>query len=480
VKSLLSILALVLFIAATEGAERKPNIIILLADDLGYGELGCQGMSKDVPTPHIDALARGGTRFTSGYVTAPFCSASRAGMLTGRYQTRFGHEFNPIGKQNLDPAIGLPVQEKTMGDRLKAAGYRTGLVGKWHLGGTEKYLPQNRGFDEFYGFLHEGHFYVPPPYDGALTFLRTNSLPFGERMTNGPVIWSNHLKSNEPPYDDDNPLLRGAKELVEPQYLTEVLTREATGFIERNQKQPFFLYLAYNAVHSPMQATPKYLKRFAHIEDVHRRVFAAMLSALDDSVGEVMAKVKALNLEEDTLIFFLSDNGGPTQELTSSNAPLRGGKGQLWEGGIRIPFMVRWRGHLPAGKVYEQPVISLDILATSLAQVAPGGLSGGEAKQALDGVNLLPYLRGEKQGAPHELLFWRVGGNVAVRAGDWKLVRQQEKGAGKPEFQLFNLREDVSEAKPVKDEAVSKRLQRELDGLNHQMVEALWGGGKKK
>lgn len=477
-KSLLSILALVVCIAVVEGAERRPNIIILLADDLGYGELGCQGMSKDVPTPHIDALARGGTRFTSGYVTAPFCSASRAGMLTGRYQTRFGHEYNPIGKQNLDPAIGLPVQEKTMGDRLKAAGYRTGLVGKWHLGGTEKYLPQNRGFDEFYGFLHEGHFYVPPPYDGALTFLRTNSLPFGERMTNGPVIWSNHLRGNEPPYDDDNPLLRGSKELVEPQYLTEVLTHEATGFIERNQKQPFFLYLAYNAVHSPMQATPNYLQRFAHIEDVHRRIFAAMLAALDDSVGEVMAKVKALNLEEDTLIFFLSDNGGPTQELTSSNAPLRGGKGQLWEGGIRIPFMVQWKGKIPAGKVYEQPVISLDIQATSLA-VAQATMTG-ESK--LDGVNLLPFLRAEKASAPHELLFWRVGGNVTVRSGDWKLVRQQERGGGKPEFQLYNLAKDIGETLDLKatEPKRAASLLKQLETLNGEMIEPVWGGPKKK
>ncbi len=477
-KSLFCFLAAVLLVVSAHGAERKPNIIVLFADDLGYGELGCQGMSKDIPTPHIDALARGGTRFTSGYVTAPFCSASRAGMLTGRYQTRFGHEYNPIGKQNLDPAIGLPVQEKTMGDRLKAAGYRTGLVGKWHLGGTEKYLPQNRGFDEFYGFLHEGHFYVPPPYDGALTFLRTNSLPFGERMTNGPVIWSNHLRGNEPPYDEDNPLLRGAKELVEPQYLTEVLTHEATGFIERNQKQPFFLYLAYNAVHSPMQATPKYLKRFAHIEDVHRRIFAAMLAALDDSVGEVMAKVKALNLEEDTLIFFLSDNGGPTQELTSSNAPLRGGKGQLFEGGIRVPFMAQWKGMIPAGKVYEQPVISLDIQATSLAVAQ--ATATGESK--LDGVNLLPFLRGEKASAPHELLFWRVGGNVTVRSGDWKLVRQQERGGGKPEFQLYNLAKDIGETLDLKatEPKRAASLLKQLETLNDEMIEPVWGGPKKK
>jgi arylsulfatase B len=298
---------------------------------------------------------------------------------------------------------------------------------------------------------------------------------FGERFTNGPVIWSNHVRGNEPPYDADNPMLRGTREITEPAYLTEAFTREAVSFIARNQKQPFFLYVAYNAVHSPMQATPEQLARFAHIGDPHRRIFAAMLSSLDDSVGAVLAKLRELKLEEETLIFFLSDNGGPTQELTSSNAPLRGGKGQLFEGGIRVPFLAQWKGKIPAGKVYEQAVISLDILPTSLgaAKVSPSG------ENKLDGVDLLPFLRGAKQGAPHEVLFWRYGRNIALRAGDWKIVKQLEGGKLVSEFQVFNLREDVSEAKPVKDEAISKRLQRELDGLNHQMVEALWWMGRK-
>lgn len=462
-------------LSSMDAAERKPNIIVLLADDLGYGELGCQGMAKDIPTPHIDSLARNGVRFTQGYVSSPFCCPSRAGLMTGRYQTRFGHELNVVGKSNLDESIGLPLTEGTMTEHLKAAGYRTGLVGKWHLGTAGKFHPQKRGFDEFYGFLHEGHFFVPPPFNGVMSFLRTNSVAGGTRFTNGPVIWSNHTGGNEPPYDENNPLLRGTVEVTETEYLTDAFTREAVGFITRNEKQPFFLYVSYNAVHSPMQAMPKYPDRFTHIADPQRRIFAAMLSSLDDSVGAVLAKVRELKLEEDTLIFFLSDNGGPTQELTSSNAPLRGGKGQLFEGGIRVPFLAQWKGKIPAGKLYEQPVIALDILPTSLAaaQVAP---SGGNK---LDGVNLLPFLRGEKQGAPHEVLFWRYGANIAVRSGDWKLVKQLEGGKLVPEFQLFNLREDPAETKPVKDEAVSKRLQRELDGLNHQMVEALWAPGRK-
>ncbi|MCD6051545.1 MAG: N-acetylgalactosamine-6-sulfatase [Verrucomicrobia bacterium] len=475
-KARLHLLAWLLLVGATlaHAAERRPNVIVLLADDLGYSELGCQG-NAGVLTPNIDSLARNGVRFTQGYVSAPFCCPSRAGLMTGRYQTRFGHELNVVGKGNLDPSIGLPLTERAMAEHLKAAGYRTGLVGKWHLGGVEKFHPQKRGFDEFYGFLHEGHFFVPPPFTGVTSFLRTNSVAFGERFTNGPVIWSNHVRGNEPPYDAENPMLRGTREITEPEYLTEAFTREAVGFITRNEKQPFFLYVAYNAVHSPMQATPEQLARFAHIPDMQRRIFAAMLSSLDDSVGALLAKLRELKLEENTLIFFLSDNGGPTQELTSSNAPLRGGKGQLFEGGIRVPFLAQWKGKIPAGKVYEQAVISLDILATSLsaAQVAPTG------ENKLDGVNLLPFLRGEKQGAPHEVLFWRYGANIAVRSGDWKLVKQREPGKGEPEFQLFNLREDLAEAKPVKDEAIAKRLQRELDGLNHQMVEALWGAGRK-
>src|SRR4051794_7799371 len=246
--------------------NERPNIVMVLVDDLGYGELGCYG-GTDIPTPHIDSIARHGVRFTSGYVTAPFCAASRAALLTGRYQTRFGFEFNPIGAANADPAIGLPLAETTLADTLRDAGYATGIVGKWHLGGAAKFHPQRRGFDEFFGFLHEGHYYVPPPWTGHTTWLRRRTLPNGGegRWTSpdGRVVWSTHLGGFEPDYDADNPILRNSQPVEEKLNLTDAFTREAEDFITRHKAQPFFLYLAYNAVHSPLQGADATMKKFA-------------------------------------------------------------------------------------------------------------------------------------------------------------------------------------------------------------------------
>jgi arylsulfatase A-like enzyme len=460
----------------TGGAEPprdRPNILLIFVDDLGYGELGCQG-NAEIPTPHIDSLASSGVRCTSGYVTASYCSPSRAGLLTGRYQTRFGHELNPVGKHNLDPRAGLPLSEVTIADRLREAGYATGLVGKWHLGGTDEYHPQSRGFHEFFGFLHEGHFFVPPPYRGVTSFLRIKSLPpgFGARKIEGDVIWSTHLPSDEPPYDADNPILRGSEPLEEPAYLTDALTREAVSFIDRHKSQPFFLYLAYNAVHSPMQGAKKYMDRFAHIEDIHRRVFAAMLANLDDSIGTVLAKLRAEGLDERTLIFFISDNGGPTAELTSSNRPLRGGKGDLYEGGIRVPFIVRWKGKLPSGRVYSQPVITTDVFATACA--AAGVTLPND--RTMDGVNLLPHLSGENRQTPHEVMYWRMDQKAALRSGNWKIVRQPPRGAAQVNWQLYNLANDISETSDLAEREHEKlaSLVSRWQQINGEMVEPVW------
>ncbi len=418
----------------------RPNIVLIVADDLGYGELGCYG-GKDIPTPHLDSLAGSGVRFTSGYVTAPFCAASRAAMMTGRYQTRFGFEFNPIGAVNTKPGIGLPVAERTIADHLRDSGYATSLVGKWHLGGTADFHPQRRGFDEFFGFLHEGHFFVPSPWLNVTTWLRRKTLPDGTQgrwtSKDSRTIWSTHLGSSEPSYDTDNPILRSSQPVLETANLTDAFTREACDFIQRSKDQPFFLCLAYNAVHSPLQGEDSYMQKFSHIDDIQRRIFASMLSHLDDGIGQVMDSIRTQGLESRTMVVFLSDNGGPTKELTSSNAPLRGGKGNLYEGGVRVPFLVSWPGHLTAG-VSDTAVSSVDIAATVMRLAG----IGTSKKFAIDGVNLLESETKSTFSKPRPL-FWRVGGKRAIRLGDWKLVRMST------DWELYNLADDISESNNI-------------------------------
>ncbi len=449
-------------------ATAKPNIVYIVVDDLGYGELGSYG-GKGIPTPHLDALAAGGARFTSGYVTAPFCAASRAALMTGRYQTRFGFEFNPIGAKNAAPGIGLPVAEKTVADRLRDVGYATGLVGKWHLGGTEPFHPQRRGFDEFFGFLHEGHYYVRPPWQGVTTWLRRKKLPDGGQgrwtSPDGRIVWSTHLGSNEPEYDTGNPLLRSSQPVDEKANLTDAFTREACDFIGRHRSQPFFLYLAYSAVHSPMQGTDEYMKKFAHIEDIQRRIFAAMLAHFDDSVGKVLAELRKSGVEENTLVVFLGDNGGPTEELTSSNAPLRGGKGDLWDGGIRVPFIVSWKNRIPAGRIVDASVASIDATATALELA-----NAGPSQKQLDGINLMPLLTGKMAEVPERTLFWRVGQKNALRSGNWKLIRD-----GK-EWQLYDLANDIGETTNLaaKEPARVQQLTSLWDKWNAEQIEPLW------
>jgi arylsulfatase A-like enzyme len=430
-------------VAATAAAESKrPNVLLIAADDLGYGELGSYG-GKEIPTPNIDALAAGGVRFTQGYVTAPFCAPSRAALLTGRYQTRFGHEGNPTGAPNAAPRIGLPVTERTLADRLRGVGYATGLVGKWHLGGTAPFHPQRRGFDEFFGFLHEGHYFVPPPWQGVTTWLRKVALPDGGKgrwvSPDGRVIWTTHMGNKEPDYNADNPIVRDSQPVQETANLTDAFTREACDFIRRHQTQPFFLYLAYNAVHSPLQGADAYMEKFRHIPDIHRRIFAAMLANLDAGIGTVLTTLRDTGIERDTLVVFLSDNGGATRELTSSNAPLRGEKGQLYEGGIRVPFILRWPAQLPAGRVVDTPVISMDVTATALAAAGVTVEGAGQ-----DGINLMPLLTNDKAPDRPRTFYWRAGTRAAMRQGDWKIVRDGARGR-LGQWQLFNLAADIAE-----------------------------------
>jgi len=432
---------------AADAPSRRPNIVILLADDLGYADLGFQGC-RDIPTPHLDRLASSGVRCTNGYVSGPYCSPTRAGLLTGRYQQRFGHEFNPGGQQGDQANVGLPLAETTLADRLKAAGYVTGLVGKWHLGSAPKFHPQRRGFDEFFGFLGGAHAYFPER--GAA------------------------------------PILRGTETVDEKEYLTDAFAREAEAFIDRHQKEPFFLYLAFNAVHTPMHATDARMQRFQGISDERRRTYAAMTSAMDDAVGRALDKLAAQGLTNDTLIFFFSDNGGPTMRGTtingSINDPLRGSKRTTLEGGIRVPWLISWPGTLPAGKVYEQSLIQLDVQPTALA--AAGVPIRPEWK--LDGVDLLPHLLGKNNSPPHETLYWRFGEQMAIRHGNWKLVRYDataDGAAGRAvtAARLYNLANGDGESLDMASAEASRvaDLQALWKRWNSEMVPPLWGQGTR-
>lgn len=457
-------------VASAQAPSHRPNIVLFIADDLGYGELGCYG-ARSAPTAEIDRLAAEGVRYTSGYVTAPFCAASRAGLLTGRYQTRFGFEFNPIGAQNDDPQIGLPRSEITIADQLRDAGYATGLLGKWHLGGTANYHPQRRGFDEFFGFLHEGHYYVPPPWPGVTTWLRRKALPDGGQgrwmSADGHVYWTTHMGHREPDYDANNPILRNSQPVQEATYFTEALTREAVDFIQRHHEQPFFLCVAYSAVHSPMQALNADIAAFSEVDDPHRRIFLAMLASLDRSVGTILDQLEQTKLTSKTLVIFLSDNGGPTRELTSSNAPLRGEKGGLYEGGIRVPMVLRWPGRVPAGTVETRPVISLDLTAT---MVQAAGLT---SRPQVDGHNLVSTFSESDAGNPQRALFWRVGKRAAIRQGGWKLVRN---GNSNSSWELYDLNQDVGEQRDlIKDHThIAEDLQARWEQWNSDQREPLW------
>ena len=422
--------------AEPANAPRKPNVIVILADDLGYADVGAQRVSADVKTPHLDSIAANGVRFTSAYVTAPVCAPSRAGLLSGRYQQRFGFEMNP-GGENF-PNYGLPLTETTIAQSMKNAGYRTGMIGKWHLGNQKPRTPLDRGFDEYYGFWGGKHSYT--------------------EQTPG-----------------FNAVRDGDEKAAKVQYLTDEFGREAAAFVERNHEKPFFLYVAFNAVHGPMQAPPRYVERFAGVADRKRRLMLAMLASMDDAIGRVLAKVREHGLEEQTLIFFTSDNGGPTDGNASSNAPFSGYKNQLFEGGIRVPLFAQWKGRIPAGRVIDHAVTALDITATAAAVARPGGsasapATAGAADRALDGVNLMPWLEGKREDAVHETLYWRYSNQWAIRQGDWKLM-----GVG-DYAKLFNLAEDPGEKRDRSADHpdVRRRLLAAYAAWNETLAAPLW------
>ena len=431
-------------VGKTAEAAEKPNVLLILVDDMGYGDVGFNGC-KDIPTPNIDSIAANGVRFSEGYVTAPQCAPSRAGILSGMRQNRFGREEN----HSIDK-LGLPQDLPLFSDYMRKAGYRTGLVGKWHEGTRPGYRPLDRGFDSFYGFLVGSTFFFPPEGSDTIPGL----------------------------YD-------GTERIKVTDYLTFVLGDQAIDFIQQKSDNPFFLYLAFNAPHAPLQAPEEYLKKFeplavkgepgvlckytkTHI-DHPRQVYAAMVSALDDTIGKVLKALRDNGLEENTLVYFLSDNGGPTGVTSADNGPLRGVKGDLLEGGDRVPFAVQWKGTIPAGRIVDTPVLSLDLLPTSLAA------AGASVPEKLDGVNLLPLLIDGKALEPRTL-YWRFPFPPfcpvwAVRQGDWKLVKEAERKAGHKGFTrtsrigLYRLTDDIHEDHDLSGQypEIRQKLQKEYD-----------------
>ena len=413
---------------------KKPNLIVILADDLGYQDVGFNGC-LDIPTPNIDRIAKNGIVLSNGYTTYSVCGPSRAGLMTGRYQQRFGFERNPQYQPH-DPNMGLTKDEKTLASVLKGVGYKSGIIGKWHLGADISNHPLNRGFDEFFGHLGGGHRY----FHEELT-IKDSYAAEGENESYRTWIMRNH----QPEKTDE--------------YLTDEFSNEAVSFIERNKNEPFFLYLAYNAPHGPLQATEKYLSRFENIPEGKRKTYAAMVSALDDGVGRVLDKLAELKLEENTIVFFLSDNGGPETKNGSDNGPLRDGKSSVYEGGFRVPFAMQYKGTIDPGK-YNNPVSSLDIFAT-IAGLTQAPIN---KDKPLDGVNLIPYLKGERTQKPHETIYLRKfdQGRFAVRHGDHKLVILDNGNVR----ELYDVEKDLGETKNVIDQ--NPTIESEIEKLRLQ------------
>lgn len=396
--------------ASLAATQERPNFIVILADDLGYGDVGFTG-SAQLKTPHIDSIARDGVTCSQAYVSAPVCGPSRAGLITGRNQVTFGVDNN-TGTQlpQFKPDYqGLPVGVKTIANRLAELGYVNGIVGKWHLGEAEQFHPLNRGFHEFWGYLRGGHEYF-------------RSQPNGTGYLS-PILCS---------YKTPDPIT----------YITDDKGDECVDFIRRHGKEPFFLFASFNAPHAPLQAREDDLELYAHIADDDRRTYCAMVHRLDINVGKIIDELKAQKLHENTVVVFLSDNGGPIsgKDAWCSNAPYRGSKGILLEGGIHVPFALSWPGKITAGLQYSHPVSALDLVPTFVE------LAGGEIapEDRLDGVNLMPFLSGEKGGMPHPRMLWRFTISAGIREGDWKLVRLPDRLP-----MLYNLNEDIAELNDV-------------------------------
>jgi len=420
--------------AGSAGAQRpataqRPNVLVIVSDDQGYGDISCYDHPREVATPQMDRIALRGIRFEQGYANAYVCAPSRAAILTGTYPQRYG--FYTAS----DSRVGLPLSQPTLADVLQKQGYRTGALGKWHLGIEPQYHPMRRGFDEFYGFLgHGAHDYFD--------LKRTN-----EAYTS---------------------ILRNYEVIDDTGYLTDNLGREAVQFIARNEKNPFFLYLAFNAVHFPMQAPEAMIKKY-DTGNPKRDILMAMLEAENNAIGKVLDELERRKLADNTIVVFVSDNGG-ARNNASNNGILRDYKQSVYEGGIRIPFLISWPGRLPANKVSKEPVMFMDLMPTLVA--ATGGRM--PAGRTYEGRNLLPVLTGQAKGPVHDALFWDgAEEKTAVRSGRWKLVNNKGK------IELFDLdadpgeKTDLTAAKPE----VAAQLRQKFDTWSKGNAPRIGKGG---
>ena len=471
-------------IRVDEGVDR-PNIIIIMADDLGKSEVSIYGNSN-VPTPHIDSIALEGVNFTEGYITSPICSPSRAGLITGRYQQRFGYEVQPHDRYprnmleflgfkyfvdtdgwnlpdldeisypdqvNIDRQ-GLPPSEITIGELFQAYGYKTAMIGKWHLGYGEHAQPHKRGFDYTFGFYEAYSWYVNDMGNDEV-------IGHHHDLFIDPYIWGKERTGTAA-------ITRNGQVIEDEGYLTDRIAEESVSFIEEYKDQPFLLYVPFNAPHTPFQVTRKYYDRFPGIADHNKRVYYAMISALDDAVGMITQKIKEEKLEENTLIFFLSDNGGATYTQATTNHPLKGGKMSDFEGGLNIPLMMKWQGHIEGGTVYSKPISSLDIFSTACA--AAGIITPKD--RLYDGVDLIPFVNGQVGDEPHKAIFWRAEYNKIMRKGKWKLIMNDLSG-----YQLlYNLESDKIESKNLSSQypEIVSELKADFNNWSSTLAQPLW------
>lgn len=451
---------------------RRPNIVLIVADDLAWSDVSLQGNSL-VPTPNIDGIAKRGAQLTEGYITSPICSPSRAGLLTGRYQQRFGYEYQPHARypnNRLEYYVykwfiargdwrvsdrlpvpqpedmlrqGLPPTEIILPELLKNYDYSTAIIGKWHLGTQHFTLPLQRGFDYHYGFYEAYSLYYADT-SGA-NVINQRHTDFSDKF-----IWGKGRTGNCAIY-------KNTQVVQDSTYLTHKIADEAVNFIHENREKPFFLYVPFLAPHTPFQVPKETFDKYGHIADRNKRVYCALIDELDRSVGKIRDAISSHGLDENTIIIFLSDNGGARYTGAVDNAPFKGGKFSNFEGGLRVPFFIEWKGQIPANTIYTQPASSLDIFAT-ICHILQIELP---QDRPYDGVNLLPYLLGQNTEAPHKALFWRSGYHKAVRFGDWKLIKD-EKAQLKALYNIKNDKEeqqDLSAAEPARVAELEKMLQ---------------------